>query len=62
MGGTVCPGFGNADLKLYLAPAGRRGFGLQAEVFFFFEPLARYTAAWRPQPHERASGGRPGFV
>ena len=37
-------------LKLHLAPAGRRGFGLQAEVFFFFEPLARYMAAWRPPP------------
>ena len=32
--GPGLPGCGT-DLKPQLAPAGRRGFGLQAEVFFF---------------------------
>ncbi len=28
-------GWGETNLKLQLAPVGRRGFGLQAEAFFF---------------------------
>ena len=49
--GPGLPG-GVTKLKLHSVPAvAGRGVSPQAGVFFFVEPLARYTAAWKPPPH-----------